>query len=74
MPAPNRPPQESGPVSYVRSIKVMDANGVDLTLFEFHERRFLRKVRRLKLETGEMVEEIGGQLVVVGTGETLTRL
>jgi hypothetical protein len=29
-------------------------------------------VRRLKLETGETVEEIDGALVVTGTGEKLT--
>lgn len=28
----------------------------------------------MKLETGELVQEIGGKLVVVGTGETLTRV
>jgi hypothetical protein len=61
-------------VSYVRSIRVMDANGIDLVLYEFHERRFFRKVRRLKLETGEIVQEVAGQLVIVGTGETLTRV
>jgi hypothetical protein len=61
-------------VSYVRSIRVMDANGIDLTLYEIHERRFFRKVRRLTLETGEIVREVEGRLVIVGTGEMLTRV
>jgi hypothetical protein len=31
----------------------------------------LKTVRRMKLETGELVREVDGALVVVGTGETL---
>jgi hypothetical protein len=62
----------SGPVSYVRSIRVRDASGVDLTLYEFHDRRFLKKVRRMKLCTGEDVETVDGALVIVRTGERLT--
>jgi hypothetical protein len=34
----------------------------------------LKKVRRMKLETGELVEEVDGALVVVETGETLERV
>jgi hypothetical protein len=56
----------------VRKIPVKDRNGDQFTLYEFQDRRFLRKVRRLKLETGEIVQEIDGALVVTGTGETLT--
>jgi hypothetical protein len=59
-------------VSYVRSIRVRDASGVDLTLYEFHDRRFLKKVRRMKLCTGEDVETVDGALVIVRTGERLT--
>jgi hypothetical protein len=32
---------------------------------------FVRKVRRLKLCTGETVQRIGTDLVVIGTGERL---
>ena len=55
----------------VRTIQVTDRNGDAFTLYEFQDRRFLKKVRRMKLETGEVVREIDGALVVVGTGETL---
>jgi len=61
-------------VGYVRSISVTDRHGDAFTVYEFHDRRFLRKVRRLKLETGELVQEIAGALVVVETGERLERL
>jgi hypothetical protein len=55
----------------VRSIPVLDANGDQFTLYEFQDRRFLRKVRRMKLCTGETVEQLGDELVVIGTGERL---
>ena len=71
--APNRP-QESGPVEF-SNIPVTDANGDELTVYEFHERRFLRKVRRMKLCTGELVEALDENMfVLVGTGEKLTRV
>lgn len=60
-------------MGFVRSISVTDRHGDAFTLYEFEDRRFLRKVRRLKLETGELVQEINGKLVVVGTGERLER-
>jgi hypothetical protein len=56
----------------VRKIPVTDRNGDQFTLYEFHDRRFLKTVRRMKLETGELVREVDGALFVVGTGETLT--
>lgn len=62
----------SGPLSRVRSIAVRDANGDQLTVYEFRDRRFLRKVRRMKLCTGEMVELDGNGFVIIGTGERLT--
>lgn len=61
-------------MGYVRSISVTDRHGDAFTLYEFQDRRFLRKVRRLKLETGELVQEIDGALVVVETGEKLERV
>jgi hypothetical protein len=56
----------------VRKIPVLDRNGDQFTLYEFQDRRFLRKVRRMKLETGETVHEKDGALIVSGTGEKLT--
>ena len=53
----------------VRSIPVTDRHGDRFTLFEFQDRRFLRKVRRMKLETGELV--CPETLVVFATGEKL---
>ena len=67
--------QGSGPVSFVNSIPVVDAKGDELTVYEFHDRRFIRKVRRLKLCTGEMVDYAdGNSFIVTATGERLTRL
>jgi hypothetical protein len=58
-------------VSYVRSIPVVDASGAEVTVYEFHDRRFLKRVRRMKLCTGELVEERDGEFVIVATGERL---
>jgi hypothetical protein len=59
-------------VSAVRAIQVRDPRGDELTVYEFQDRRFLGKVRRLKLCTGEPVAPVSGALMVVGTGEKLT--
>lgn len=58
----------------VRKIPVTDRNGDQFELYEFHDRRFFRRVRRMKLETGELVQEIDGSLIIVGTGERLSRV
>lgn len=58
-------------MAFVRSYPVKDQNGDQLTLYEFQERRFVRKVRRLKLCTGETVQRFGDDLIVIGTGERL---
>lgn len=61
-------------MAYVRSIPVRDENGVDLTVYEFRERRFLTKVRRLELCTGEAVNDVDQDtFVVAATGELLKR-
>ena len=60
-------------MAVVRTIPVTDRNGDQLTVYEFQDRRFLRKVRKLKLCTGETVRQIEGELVVLGTGERLSR-
>lgn len=56
----------------VRTIPVRDANGDEFTVYEFQDRRLLRKVRRMKLCTGETVEMLGDRLIVATTGERLT--
>ena len=62
-------------MQFLRSIPVRDANGDELTIYEFHERRFLRKVRRMKLCTGEQVEAVDeNTFALVTTGEKLTRV
>lgn len=61
-------------MSYVRSIPVRDANGDELTVYEFRDRRFLGGARRLKLCTGELVERRDGQLVIADTGESLAQI
>jgi hypothetical protein len=42
-----------------------------LILYEFQDRRFLRKVRRLKLDSGEFVQAVGDSFIVPATGEHL---
>lgn len=44
-------------MSDVNSIPVRDANGDELTVYEFQDQRFTRKVRRLKPCTSEAVED-----------------
>lgn len=61
-------------MNFVRTIAVKDANGDELTLYEFIERRLLRKVRRMKLETGELVNLVDGSLIIAATGEKLVRI
>lgn len=61
-------------MSYVRSIPVRDARGDELTIHEFQDRRFLKKVRRLKLDTGELVHAVEDAFVIVATGELLVRM
>jgi hypothetical protein len=60
-------------MGYVRSVPVIDANGFDYIVYEFQDRRFLRNVRRYKLDSGELVETCGEGFVVVATGERLIR-
>ena len=61
-------------MSYVRSIPVVDANGADLTVYAFRDRRFLAKLRRFELCTGEAVELAESDtFTVVATGEELLR-
>jgi hypothetical protein len=55
----------------VRSIAVTDRNGDQLTVYEFQDRRFASKVRRLRLCSGEGVHRMGDELIVIGTGERL---
>ena len=67
----------------VRTIPVRDANGDELTVYEYQERRlrtvlglrFARKVRRLVLCTGEPVEYLSETaFALISTGETLRRV
>ena len=55
----------------MRTIAVTDRNGDEFIVYEFHDRRFFRKVRRMTLCTGETVEQLGDQLVIAATGERL---
>ena len=59
-------------MAIVRTFPVTDRNGDQLTVYEFHDRRFLKKVRRMKLCTGEAIQMVEDRLVVIGTGEQLT--
>lgn len=59
-------------MALVRAFPVKDRNGDRLTVYEFHDGRFLKRIRRMKLCSGETVQLIEGQLVVIGTGERLT--
>ncbi|MEA3059494.1 MAG: hypothetical protein QOE50_906 [Sphingomonadales bacterium] len=59
---------------YLRSFRVMDANGDEIAVHEYEEREFMTKKHRFSLETGDLVEEAGGGFVVIATGETLVRV
>ena len=56
----------------MRKFSVRDRNGDQLTVYEFQDQRYLKKVRRLTLCTGEPVKIMNDELVVIGTGERLT--
>ncbi len=59
----------------VRVIPVVDSNGDELTVYELHERRFLKTVRRMKLCTGELVEALDENTFhLPTTGERLVRV
>lgn len=59
----------------VRSIPVVDANGDELTVYEFHDWHFLKKVRQMKLCTGEAVEALDENTFhLPATGERLVRV
>jgi hypothetical protein len=58
-------------VGILRTIPVRDRNGDEFTVYVVQDRRFLKKIRRMKLCTGELVEQLEDRLVVVATGETL---
>lgn len=60
-------------MGFVRVMAVEDGNGDRIALYEFQDRRFIRKVRKLKLETGEIVQPVCEKTFVVpATGERLT--
>ena len=61
-------------MGFVRTIPVRDANGDEFTVYVFRDRRLLRKVRRMKLDTGELVHLLNGTLVLAETGEKLVRI
>jgi hypothetical protein len=53
----------------------VDSNGDELTVYELHERRFLKTVRRMKLCTGELVEALDENTFhLPTTGERLVRV
>ena len=55
----------------MRSIRVTNASGEKTTVHEYEEREFQTKKHRFSLESGELVQKIGGCFVVVETGERL---
>ena len=58
----------------LKSIPVRDANGDQLTVYEYYEWRFLQKVRRFKLDSGESVQALNDGTFVLPSGEKLIRL
>ena len=58
-----------------KAIPVRDENGDHLTVYEFRDGRFMRKLRRLRLCTGELVERINEDtFAICATGERLARI
>ena len=67
----------------IRTIPVRDANGTQLTLFEFQQSvqrrgmfglRFTAKRRRMQLDTGEAVDYVNETTFKLATGEKLRRV
>ena len=67
----------------MRTIPVRDSNGDELTLYEYRDRllrsalglRYVRKVRRMVLCTGEPVDYVNeSTFVLAHTGEKLRRI
>ena len=67
----------------IRAIRVVDANGDELSLYEYREAASYRKMlglkrneaTRLALDTGEGVEQVDDDtFVIVATGEKLVRI
>lgn len=62
-------------MSKVKSIPVIDWRGDELTVFEFYGGRFIPKLRRCKLCTGEdVIRTSSNSFRVIATGEELRRL
>jgi len=60
---------------YVRSIPVEDASGAQFELHEFVVRRWIRRARLFKLDTGEPVRLVDeNSFALVSTGEPLMRV
>jgi len=60
---------------YLRSIRVVDANGDEVTVHEYEEREFLTKKHRFSLETGQIViYNDEKSFVIAQTGERLIRV
>ena len=67
----------------IRAIRVLDANGDELTLYEYRATPSHRKIlglsrngtTRLALDTGEAAERVNDDtFVIVASGERLTRI
>lgn len=75
LPLPNRPLGVGSMKSKLTAIPVRDANGDELTLYEFQDARYLTRVRKLKLCTGELAETVDkNTFQVIATGELLSRI
>lgn len=61
-------------MSKVTAIPVIDGNGDRVTVYQFDDRRFLRNVKKFKLDTGQTVERLDEDTFTLATGERLTRI
>lgn len=62
-------------MSRIKSIPVIDGKGDQLIVYEFYDGRFLQKIRRRRLCTGEAVERVSTEaFVIIATGEELRRI
>ena len=69
-------PQWSGPVcAYKDSFLVEDASGARFQMHRFTCRRYLSRITRYELDTGELAESVDDHVfVIVRTGEPLLRV
>lgn len=61
-------------MKYAGHFTVEDASGCQFSIHEYQDRRLLKEVRRLVLDTGEQVQALDERTFELPTGEKLVRV